>query len=562
MLTGGGGTGNGFDALGNPSIYLYRDDKTPDNSSFTVGNYRAINKINNAPTYSLLTIDGTFSLPVGTGFLYFFRGNTGTVTTTVPSNITFTATGALNQGQITYKYWPTGSSGLDYTAATGNSAVEGFNLAGNPYASSIDWHTIFGNTTATTGICCSTALDQTVYIFNPVSKVYATYLNTSATTGTAANGGSNIIPQGQGFFVHATATGASLIFNESAKVSSQPGTLLLNAATAPVDQHLRLELAKDSVNKEETVLVFNSDASAAYVAGEDALYFPSTGEVSLSNVAGNKALAINQLPFSAQRQTHPLNVRVTSPGPYQLNLTEITNVPPIFDIWLKDALRKDSVDLKNNPSYSFTVPGDTTGTGSRFSLVISPDPALAVQLLSFTGTKETKDVKLVWTAKNEANFTQYILQRSTDGGNTFTVLDSLTSAGLGSYNDFDPNPAQGQDQYRLKQVDVNGVVSYSSVVTIMYSPVSNNIGANIVSVYPNPVSTTLNLAIKADATTNPVISYKITITSSAGIIIKTVTSTQPNWQDDVSGLVAGAYFVQVTNAKDNTIIGRSTFIKL
>ncbi len=96
----------------------------------------------------------------------------------------------------------------------------------------------------------------------------------------------------------------------------------------------------------------------------------------------------------------------------------------------------------------------------------------------------------------------------------------------------------------------------------MYSPLSNNIGANIITVYPNPASTTLNLVIKTDATTNASASYKITITSSAGIIVKTVTAAQPNWQDDVSGLYPGTYFVQVTNAKDNTIIGSSTFIKL
>ncbi len=563
-LTGGGGTGNGWDAAGNPTLYLYRDDETPANYTFTVGNYREINKINNTNTYSLGTLDGTFSLPVGTGILYFFRGNNGVNPATVPNNITFSATGALNQGQITYKSWVTGTSGVDYIAATGNGAVIGFNLVGNPYASSIDWHTNFGNTTAgnNTGICCSTNLDNTIYIYNPVSKVYATYLNTSSSTGTAANGGSNIIPAGQGFFVHATTTGASIIFNESAKVTSQPGTLLLNAATPAVDQHLRLELAKDTVNKEETVLVFNSNANTDYVPGEDALYLQSTGEVSLSNIAGSKALAISQLPFSAQRQTIPLNVSVASTGPYQFNLTDITNIPPIFNIWLKDALLKDSVDIKNNPTYSFTVPADTTGTGSRFSLVISPDPTLAVQLLSFTGAKETGDVKLVWTAKNEANYTQYTLQRSTDGGKTFITLDSLTSASLGSYIDLDTKPATGQNQYRLKQVDINGVISYSSVVTIMYSAVSNNIGANIVSVYPNPASGIINLAIKTGATANASASYKITITSSAGIIVKTITAAQPNWQGDVSGLIPGTYFVQVTNAKDNTITGSSTFIKL
>jgi len=72
------------------------------------------------------------------------------------------------------------------------------------------------------------------------------------------------------------------------------------------------------------------------------------------------------------------------------------------------------VDIKNNPTYSFTV-ADTTGTGNRFSLVIDPDPSLAVQLLSFTGIKENQGCKTGLDNENEDNFTQYTLQRSTDG---------------------------------------------------------------------------------------------------------------------------------------------------
>ena len=77
----------------------------------------------------------------------FFRGDrnapgqtiaTESVTTYVPTNTIATATGVLNQQSITPNYWYTGASTLDYTAVTGNSTVAGFNLIGNPYASTID----------------------------------------------------------------------------------------------------------------------------------------------------------------------------------------------------------------------------------------------------------------------------------------------------------------------------------------------------------------------------------------------------------------------------------------
>ena len=559
-----GAAGGGFDATGNPTLYLYRDDVTPSNASFSAGNYRAITKINNANLYSLTTIDGTQSLPVGTGVLYFYRGNGGTNPATVPSNLTFTHTGPLNQGQIIVKYWVTGSAGLDFGTAAGNGAVKGFNLVGNPYASSIDWNLHFGNVTSTNTIYAPNVGDA-IYIYNTTTKNYSVWTSTSTSAGTASGspGGSNIIPSGQGFFVLATAASPQLIFNETAKISLQPGTLLLNAATPFTDQHLRLQLSKDSINKDETVLLFNSAATVAYKPNEDALYLSGAGVLSLSNRSSdNAALALNQLPFPAKTQAIPLNVGATGSGTYQLNLTEAINIPPMYDVWLMDNYKKDSLDIKHNPTYSFTIiTSDTASFGSnRFKLVIRLNAALSVHLLSFTGVQDKKQITLTWTAENEENYTTYVLQRSIDGGHTFTTLDSLTSANLGTYNDIDPNPVTGINLYRLKQIDVTGNVSYSDVLSFAYTPsilTSNN---NAVSVYPNPVKYILGVVIKpkGDKQAN----YKITVTNNMGMIINTATTTVPIWLDDVVNLLPGTYFVNVTNSKDNSFVGRATFIKL
>ena len=560
-----GVAGGGFDVTGNPSIFLYRDDVTPNNASLTVGNFRAITKINNSPAYGIGTVDGgTYNLPVGTGIFYFFRGNNGTVSTTVPNNITLSNLGPLNQGQITYKYWYSGTSGLDYGTATGNAAVIGFNMAGNPYASSIDWHTNYGNTTTTSGICCSTNLSNSIYVYNATTKNYSIYTNTSATAGTASGsaGGSNIIPSGQGFFVRASGTGARLIFNESAKVSSQPSTLLLTAVpSVATDRHIRIQLFKDTINKDETVIIFNPAASAAFNEQEDALYLQGTGLVNLSNMTSdNQAVGLNQQPFPTKAQSIALNVLATNDGTYSLNATEVNNIPNLFDVWLKDAFLKDSVNIKTTPNYSFSIAhSDTTTFGSkRFSLVIRQNAAYAYKLLMFTGTKVPGGAQLNWTTQNEDTYTVFALQRSTDGGKTFTTLTTINSTGAGSYSYLDTKPATGDNQYRLQQTDYDGGNTFSNVVDLNYP--SNTLATGNINIYPNPVANLLNVTIITS--NNAAATYSLMVTTSSGDIVKTYTASQNMWQGDVSDLKPGLYIIKAVNNTDKTIAGISKFIKL
>jgi hypothetical protein len=209
-ITGSLGTAGGLTKSGNPSMYLYRDDEAFTNATFNTGNFRGINKINNTPLYSIGVDNepsGPFNLHVGTGIMFFYRGNLTSISTkynpgTVAESNVFVSTGTLNQQAVTVVNWVTQTPGLQYSTVTGNTGYSGFNLVGNPYASSINWST-FSTATSTAGIY-GPNVGNTIYIFNEVSKVYATY---NGSVGT--NGGSNVIASGQGFFVKATGTGAS-----------------------------------------------------------------------------------------------------------------------------------------------------------------------------------------------------------------------------------------------------------------------------------------------------------------------------------------------------------------
>ena len=621
-VKGSTGTAGGFDASGNPNIYLFRENLVPNGSSFISGNWRGVNKINNATAYqySFDSESSNYYIYPGQGFLFFFRGSrkvatitTEGVTSYVPTADTLAATGILNQGSVAAAYWYTGSTSLGYTSVTtpspGNAAVIGFNCVGNPYASTIDLNTV--NTTAGAGIQITSQVETNFYELDPATQNYDVWqYSISSGIGIGTNNASRYIASGQGFFVKVDAAGQTITFNEAAKNTTAQnvapylfmakkvnvpafnpaasanagggpaaGPVLAGnftggransgktpvAAAEPANgfQYLRLQLALDTINKDDILIVFDPTARSNYEPGSDAMGRAGNGPLRLSSVSTDGVdLAINRLPYPKTVQTViPLKVGSTVNGTFTLTMKEINQVPQLYDIWLKDAYKKDSLDIRANPAYIFDVSTSDTSTfkSNRFSLVIRQNPARMVHLLSFTALKATAGDNVTWTTENEANYTNFAVQRSTDGGKTFTTLDALVSSSLGAYGYLDKTPVQGANSYRLQLTDLNGTITYSNVITIMYANTGNQIALNGFMVYPNPTAGTVNLSINQPTATA---TYAIQIVNNMGVVLRTAQSASPQWQGDVSALVPGTYFITVKNAADNTVVGRSAFVKL
>lgn len=546
----------------NPTIYLYNETLPINRTTFVSGNFVGVT---DTRTTTLATVSGTSNtpgtgtLPVGNGYFFFFRGNySGSNKITAPfaaaEDVTFTTTGTLNQGPYTVKDWYNqASSTLSYT---GTTVVSGFHLVGNPYASSIDW--------TSTGIT-KTALTTSLYQYNSRLKVYAVY-NAGVSTNFNGTGTGNIIPSGQGFFIRGTSAAAALTFTESAKTATTPTSTNSLMSTSPVaataePQFVRVQLQKDSLNSDESVVLFNGSAKPGFDVNEDSEYFPGNGALSLSTMsADKKRLAINQMAFpKTTSETVPLNVAVSASGLYHLYFNENKNIPALYEVYLKDAYKKDSLDVLKNNTYNFNaLTTDTNTFAHRFSLVIRQKASLALHLLDFDAEKVSLGAKLTWVTENESNYTNFTVERSTDGGKTFEVVSGLLSSGLGTYQIIDKSPALGQNQYRLKQDDVNGTISYSKAVNLMYTPASDQIYVNNISVYPNPASSVINVAIVAQTNAK---SYNISITNGIGMVVRKVTSNQTTWQNNVSNLLPGTYFVQVVNNDTKAVVGNSKFVK-
>ena len=573
FLTGAGGSANGFDQAGNPTIYFFYDLFSPSNTGFTSGNWYGVNNLKiGYPNYCYLTGLGTANIYrfAGNGLLLFFRGSRSTVnpyvTTTYALSSTLCDTGTLNIGQVKVCKFNNIANPpfLDYsTTYSGNTAVRGFNLLGNPYACTIDWNT------STTGGFTMTNVSNTIYTLN-LNGTYGSY-QWDGTTGTAINNGSRYIASGQGFFVRTTAANGTFTFTENAKVTGvnfnpvQTGlgtTTELAATPNTGDQHLLLSFNKDSINFEESFIGFNNNASTKMVVNEDAGYLFGSSVVHFATLSSDNAkLVINRQPLpTTGTSAISLSVSASSNGSYSLNLKEISNIPAIYRLILKDKYLNDSVNLRTQPSYTFTINNsDTLSYGtSRFRLFINEDPSLMVRLNSFSAKPNFPGSAVVnWTTQNEFNYTRFEVEKSTDDGSTYNLVDTLLSTGGGNYSITDPKPGNGTSYYRLKMTDLNGTVTYSTPVKISYN--KDVMNAAII-VYPNPATSQTNITVNI-AGKQLTRGYIFKIFNESGRQVLSAKSAVATWQANLSGLGVGTYFVEVFANESLEQVGKSKFVK-
>lgn len=140
----------------------------------------------------------------------------------------------------------------------------------------------------------------------------------------------------------------------------------------------------------------------------------------------------------------------------------------------------------NSPTnnYEYTERRFTLGTFSKFN-------ALPVKLLYFTAIADGNKVRLNWEAANEQEVFKYEIEKSLSATN-FSFLTSVNSRQMSqsAYVDFDNNPAQGWNYYRLKIIDKSGRFTYSPV-----RPVKFEKGLEQVRMFPVPATTVLNILL-------------------------------------------------------------------
>lgn len=141
--------------------------------------------------------------------------------------------------------------------------------------------------------------------------------------------------------------------------------------TIPDGGSLKIQILKDSISTDETLLTFNHTASTMYINTQDAVYFPGYGTVSLASLTSDgMPCVIQKLPY-IQNNPIGLDVNVKSNGIYLLKISYLNKIPQTIRVWLKDKYMKDSLDLRVG-NYAFqTLKSDTNTLGTdRFKIVL------------------------------------------------------------------------------------------------------------------------------------------------------------------------------------------------
>jgi len=133
----------------------------------------------------------------------------------------------------------------------------------------------------------------------------------------------------------------------------------------------------------------------------------------------------------------------------------------------------------------------TSGSFTSFSIItlgnlIGGLNPLPVELTSFTGRSTPFGIALKWTTASEKNSNYFEVQRMTDEG--YQSLGQLAAKGYSheqvDYSFTDETPLNGENYYRLKQVDLDGTFTYSHVILVRNEVTSSGLH---IQLYPNPV---------------------------------------------------------------------------
>lgn len=333
-------------------------------------------------------------------------------------------------------------------------------------------------------------------------KEYGRQINGSGTS--ISDVGKSMEQTGDGGFIIAGVSG-------NGTVSPPTGSLYVIKTNGNGDI-LWTKIYGDNNSETNGFSIHQTKDKGYIIAGSSYSYFSGQQDVLLIKTDSNGVSGCNE--YSPQ-------TTVSSPVFVSYSGAEVTTI---------SALLKNTSTLDNSPSTEITTLCTT----------------LPIVWGGFTAEKTNKEVLLKWSTLQEQNTSQYVIERGADGVH-FTSVGSATAAHNSStiknYRFTDEKPLQGENFYRLKQIDIDGKYIYSEVRSVNFNKLNNT-----TSISPNPAKNLLRLSTSEGlgATT-----ATINIYSSAMQLVQTIKVTQGDRNTiniPVERLASGIYFLQLVNA--------------
>ena len=202
---------------------------------------------------------------------------------------------------------------------------------------------------------------------------------------------------------------------------------------------------------------------------------------------------------------------------------------------------------------------DSTSFNHNYTTVQSDMP-LPIELLYFTAEPKGENVVCSWETASETNNDYFEVERSSDG-EKYSYIGRVNGFGNGTsttkrqYSLIDRGLCDDLRYYRLKQVDIDGLVSYSDPVAVNCRKTSG------IELYPNPANTYIVYKFYNDDNKD----LQASITDITGRLIRMeIIKTQKGFNIINSGieeLSSGVYFLRISDASIGATLHQTQFFK-
>ena len=198
-----------------------------------------------------------------------------------------------------------------------------------------------------------------------------------------------------------------------------------------------------------------------------------------------------------------------------------------------------------------TTAGNAVTSNNLFSTVhygsvTNTCSVLPVNLWAFNIMQQNGNVLLNWQTASEQNSAFFVVERSNNGKNFKEIGRVNSKINLNKvqrYSFEDTNPFNGDNYYRLRQVDADSKITYSKIVFIDFNK------RVAMKLYPNPAKDILMLQ-----GLNANMKATISIIGLEGGILARVIASGSTFTWNIKQLQPGTYFVRVESDKNVSIL--------
>jgi hypothetical protein len=192
---------------------------------------------------------------------------------------------------------------------------------------------------------------------------------------------------------------------------------------------------------------------------------------------------------------------------------------------------------------------------SQFGGAEGNNQPLPVELVSFSGTCEEGNIHLTWKTASEFNSSHFDVEKSRDGEN-WQLLTLVPSAGtsneLLTYHTVDQNATDGNNYYRLRQVDIDGTEKFYDPINVSCTEVTPGYFTS----FPNPSGTSFQVIVNNKELIGTCV---LNIVDATG---KVIDQREIEMNDGINmfvinqELTPGIYFMNVSNGTKSTSVLR------